>query len=90
MDDLSLLKFSKLYMSVDITVPCKLYMLQLTEASINIITALENWIQFINYNGGFTVVGWYKRGVVNDKSLIASLKINNANCRNISVNYNTK
>ena len=53
------------------------------------LTALEIFIQFINDNGGFTVVGWYNRGVINDKSLVSSRNINNANGRNISENYNT-
>ena len=89
MDDFSSLKFSKLYMSAEIPGSCKLYMLQLTEASTNMLTALENFIQFINDNGGFTVVWWYKRGVINDKSLIASRKINNVNGGNTAANYNT-
>ena len=29
-------------------------------------------IDFVNYYGGWTVVGWYKRGVINDKSLLDS------------------
>ena len=41
MNDLSLLKLSKLYISVDITGFCKLYMLELTKASIIMLTALE-------------------------------------------------
>ena len=76
-------------MSVDIPGSCKLYLLRLTEDSMNMVTALENCIQFINDNGGFTVVGWYKRGVINDKSLIGSRKFNNANGGNTAVNYNT-
>ena len=51
MDYWYLLKSRKLYMSVDITGSCKLYMLQVTKDSMNIITALENSIQLVNYNG---------------------------------------
>ena len=64
-------------------------MLQLTEVSMNMLTNLENCFQFINDNGGFTVLGWYKRGVINDKSLIDYRKINNGNGRNTVANYNT-
>ena len=39
-DDFSLLKYSKLYMSAYIIGLYKLYLLQLTKASINILTAL--------------------------------------------------
>ena len=53
------------------------------------LTDLENCIELINDNGGLTVVGWYKRGVINDKSIISPQKINNANCGNTASNYNT-
>ena len=33
--------------------------------------AIDDCIGYVNRNGGFTVVGWYKRGVINDKSLVA-------------------
>ena len=36
------------------------------------ITDLEIFIELINDKSGFTVVGWYKRGVFNDKCLIVS------------------
>lgn len=29
---------------------------------------IDNVIEYINGNGGFTVVGWYKRGGINDFS----------------------
>ena len=64
-------------------------MLQLSEASMNMLTALEKIIQIINDNGGFAVVGSYNIGVINDKSLIAYWKINNGNDRNAAANYNT-
>ena len=56
---------------------------------MSMITDLEKCIQFINDNGGFTVVGWYKRGVINDKNLIPSQKINNTNGGNNAEKYNT-
>ena len=46
-------------------------------------------MQFINDKGGLTVVGWYNRGVINEKSLIASRKTNNTNGSNNAKNYNT-
>ena len=27
-------------------------------------------IGFINDHGGFTIIGWYKRGVINDQSIV--------------------
>ena len=41
---------------------------------MSMITDLEKCIQFINDNGGLTVVGWYNRGVFNDNSIIDSQK----------------
>ena len=51
-------------------------MLQLTEGYMRMLLSVGRSIEFINENGGFTVVGWYKRGVINDKSLLASRKPN--------------
>ena len=67
---------------------CRLYTIQLIEALMNMITDLENCIKLINDNGGFTVV-MYKRCVINEISLIASLKTSNDNGRNTAANNNT-
>jgi len=87
MNEFSSLKFSKLYMNSDLPGSCKLYMLQLTEASMNMFNAVEECVDLINNNGGFTVlVGWYKKGLINDKSLMTTQALNN-NTTN-SGNYN--
>ena len=52
-------------------------------------TDLEHSMPFINDNGYFTVVGRYKIGVINDKSLIAYIKINNGDGGNTAAKYNT-
>ena len=57
---------------------------------MDVIIYLEVFIKLINDNGGFTVVGWFNRGVKNDKSLIAFRRINNGNGGNTASNYNTK
>ena len=44
--------------------------LEHTEASDKLEDAIENCVQIINDNDGFTVVMWYSRGEINDKSLI--------------------
>ena len=54
------------------------------------LTDLENCFQFINDNIEFTFVGWYKRGVINDKIIVDSGNINNSNVRNSDTSYNTK
>ena len=43
--------------------------------------ATNNCVCLINNNGGFTVVGWYKRVIINDRSLIASINGNNTGNR---------
>ena len=47
------------------------------------------YVQFINDNGGFTIAGWYKRGVINDNILCASQTINDYNGWNTAAKYST-
>jgi len=89
MSDFSSSKFSQLYFSGDIPGSCKFYMLQLTDAAINMNSALEECVELINENGGFSVVGWYKRGIINDQSLIAARKIVNNSINQNSHNNNS-
>ena len=89
MSDFSSLKFLQLYLSGDIPGSCKLYMLQLTDAAININSALEECVELINENGGFTVVGWYTRGIINNQSLIAARNIVNNGTNQNSHNNNS-
>ena len=44
-------------------------------------TALGECVALINDNCGFTCVGCYNRGVINDKSIIAAQNINGGNSR---------
>ena len=41
------------------------------EQGIRLIDCMKGCVQYINNNGGFTVIGWYKRGLIDDKSLIS-------------------
>eukprot|EP00957_Ditylum_brightwellii_P143130 10905762-Ditylum_brightwellii.AAC.1 len=82
MSEFSSLKFSQLYLSGVIPGYCQLYMLQYIEAAMDMQIVLEQCIETINNNGGFTVVGWYKRGIINDQSLIAARKIVSNNSTN--------
>ena len=74
MKEFSSLKFSKLYLNGVIPGSCKLYHLQVTAAFFAMCECMKNCIDLINENGGFTIVGWYKRGVISDKSLISQDK----------------
>ena len=48
--------------------------LQLSEAYWMLGDTLQDIIQFINDNGGWTVVGWYSRGVINDRTLTGMIQ----------------
>ena len=63
-------KFSRLYLSKYL--PSGLYMssMQATDAFYEMINCLQNVVNFINRNGGWTCIGWYKRGVISDKALL--------------------
>ena len=60
MSEFSLLKFLQLYLSSDIPGSCKLYMLRLTEAGINMFNTIDACINLINSRSGFTLIEWYK------------------------------
>ena len=42
----------------------------MTQEYFDIEEAIADVIGFVNENGGWTVIGWYKRGVITDKSLL--------------------
>ena len=71
MDDFSSSKFSSLYLNDDISPNIGLQSVQiLTQAYFDISENIEACVELINDNGGFTVVGWYKKGMINDKTLL--------------------
>ena len=72
MDDFSSQRFSNIYLSNAIPGSVKLHMLQLTDAYVLLLDKITECIDYVNANGGFTVIGWYKRGLINDKSLLAA------------------
>ena len=78
MDEYSLLKYSKLYLNKYIPWLCKLYMLKITKYSMIMFSAMEDCVDLTNNNGGLTIIGWYKRGVINDKSIISACNIRNS------------
>lgn len=61
-----------MHLSADILGLCKLYIIQIMEEYINMYQAIQNCIDIVNANGGFNVTGWCKRGMINDKTLIAA------------------
>ena len=72
MDDFSSQRFSNIYLNNTIPGSAKLHMLQLTDAYVLLLDAITECVDYVNSNGGFTVVGWYKRGLINEKSLLTA------------------
>ena len=72
MNEFSSTLFSNLYLTGPIppsaccTVLDKAHHVQ----GIDLIDCMNNCINYINNHGGFTIIGWYKRGLIEDKSLI--------------------
>ena len=51
-------------------------MLQLTKAGINMFNDIDACINFIKSQAGVKFIGWYKRGKIDDQSLIAARNVN--------------
>ena len=77
MDWYSSLKFIKLYLGNDIPGTYRLYHIQFIQDYMDMNTAIKNCACLVNNNGVFTVVGWYKRVIINDRSLIVARNGNN-------------
>lgn len=68
MDDFSSLQFSSLYLKDDFTSTIRFNLLDYTESYFSLQTSSDDVVEYINNNGGFTVIGWYNRGEINDVS----------------------
>ena len=78
MDNFSSLRFQQLYMQTVIPLGIKHYRFRIGgDLMDRLLDAIDECIQFINMNGGLTIVGWYKRGVINDRSMIIQASNNN-------------
>jgi hypothetical protein len=73
-------KFSSLYQNKPFSSSVRKSQMQMTTQYFAMMTNIDTCIEYINDNGGFTVVGWYKRGKINDQSMDNdSNQINNRN-----------
>ena len=77
--------FTSLFLTESISPSILLQQLQFTDAFFKMEDTVNSIVNLVNRNGGFTVIGWYKRGVINDKSLVSksagsnTFNSNNAN-----------
>ena len=53
--------------------------LQQSDAFWDVEDCIQNVVEFVNDNGGWTIVGWCKRGSIKDKSLIEAGNNSNSN-----------
>ena len=63
-------KFSLHYLKHRLPSTVTVSALIMTQQYFDIEDSIKNVVKFINENGGWTVIGWYKRGVITDKSLL--------------------
>ena len=68
MDDFSSLSFSNLYLKKPLSSSVKSNHLDFTEEFFKLQKCVGDVVELINSNGGFSVVGWYKNGSINDVS----------------------
>ena len=61
-------RFSKLYMKNPFSTTVGINQIDGTDEYFNLQDCIDKVIEYINGNGGFTVLGWYKRGAINDVS----------------------
>ena len=47
------------------------------EEFFDLLDRIDRVMDFIRDNGGFTIIGWYKRGLINDRSLVSNANTNN-------------
>eukprot|EP00957_Ditylum_brightwellii_P045464 3446495-Ditylum_brightwellii.AAC.1 len=64
------MKFSLLYLSHMLPGTIKVGTFYTSQAYFDLKGCISKSIKFINDNGDFTVRGWLKRGIINDRSLL--------------------
>ena len=68
--DFSSTKFSSYYLTHRLPSTVTASALTMTQEYFDIEESIADVIGFVNENGGWTVIGWYKRGIITDKSLL--------------------
>ena len=68
MNDFSSISFTYIYPNAHLSSSVKFNQLDYTSAYVKLQKCIDEVVEYINLQGGFTVVGWYKRGEINDQS----------------------
>ena len=75
----SSMKFTSIYMKGYFNKSVDPGLIQLTNPYWTLRDCVKAIETLVNDNGGWTVIGWYKRGMINDKSLLAAGKVGGNN-----------
>ena len=69
MEDFSSLQFTRLFLAPNGMFPptTRINSFEHIRTMSEIEDSFDNVVDFINENGGFTIIGWYKRGEINDQ-----------------------
>lgn len=82
MENFSSTAFSKLYLTSNIPVTAQKSAFDHTDPYFDLLDNIQDVVDYINSHGGFTVVGWYKRGIINDKTLVNGNAVNGTSNNN--------
>eukprot|EP00957_Ditylum_brightwellii_P007547 570983-Ditylum_brightwellii.AAC.1 len=82
----SSIKFSKLYLDTYLPSSIKIRHLRMTNEYFELLDHIDRAVQCVNDNGGWTVAGWYKHGVINDCALIGNNNNTSGNNKNNNEN----
>ena len=84
-------KFTKLYLSLYLFPNIVLSQLDIAAPEyFNIVKAIQTVINYINRNGGFTAIGWYKHGTINDMTLVENNNNTDNQVNTSEINYRTE
>ena len=86
MTEFSSSKFNKLFLKDHIPASVRLQCFE-DETLDGVEDAIEECMDFINNNGGFTIVLWYRRGAINDVSLLGQRSTEDGQIAAGNVNY---
>eukprot|EP00957_Ditylum_brightwellii_P107851 8227426-Ditylum_brightwellii.AAC.1 len=68
----SSIKFLKLYLDTYLPSSIKIRQLRMTNENFALLDHIDRVVQCVNDNRGWTVVSWYKHGVINNRTLIGN------------------
>lgn len=68
MERFSSQRFSMYFLNQMFPPTTRVHMLDNTDSFVDLMDCIDNVVEYINNNGGFTAIGWHKRGAINDQA----------------------